>query len=152
LVSNKLTDLNLNFVIPKYLLIGDKISTLFSIENFGKKYSGLYWTYMALKITSFQYGNKEYDFWFYRSAKDIGRVAKLSEKPVQQYIQALIRLGLILAIKNPKKKDFETNPGLKKLFKRNFIRLPNKPIYFFKISNLSEDAIDNSILKNKEVN
>ena len=147
----KLVDITQNFILPKYLLTGDLISKLFSVDNFGKKYAGLYWTYIALKITSFQYGNQVYDFWFYRSAKDIGKIARLSAKQVQRYIQALIRLELILAIKNPGKKNFITNPGLRKLFEGTFKKLPNKPIYFFRISNLSETAIEEAILKAKDV-
>jgi len=43
------------------------------------------------------------------------------------------------------------NPGLKKLFKERFITIPNKPIYFFRISNLSNSAIENAILKAKDI-
>jgi len=144
-------DLTQSFVLPKYLFIGEPISELFSIKNFGKKAGGLYWTYIALKMISLQYGNPDNDFWFYRSAKEIGRIARLSEKPIQHYVQVLIRLGLILAIKNPGPDDYMRNPGLVRLVHDKFKKLPNKPIYFFRISNLSNEAIEKATPKAKEV-
>lgn len=152
MAGNKPIDLKLNYYIPKYLISGEKISNLFSIKNFGKKYSGLYYTFLSLKISSLDYGNKEYDFWFYRSAKNLGALARLSEKQVQRYVQVLIRLKLIIAIKNPKGKDLNANPGLKKLLEENFKQLPNKPIYFFRIVNLSIESIDKAMLIAKDVN
>jgi len=86
------------------------------------------------------------------SAKDIGHIARLSEKQIQRYIQVLIRLELILAIKNPGQKVLNSNPGLYRLFIEKFKKLPNKPIYFFKVLSLSEEKIKEKSLKAKGIN
>lgn len=141
-----------NYILPKYLITGEAITKLFSIDNFGKKYAGLYHTYIALKIISLQFGNPDNAYWFYRSAKDIGHIARLSEKQIQRYIQVLIRLELILAIKNPGKQALKNNPGLKNLFEEKFKKQPNKPIYFFKVLNLSKETITGKISQAKVIN
>ena len=144
-------DITLNYILPKNIF-SKKFNDLFSINNFGKKHSGISWTYIALKIESLRFINKDYDCWFYRSFSDIGETAKLKEDQVGKYIQVLIRLGLILAIKNPKKEDLTKNPGLKQLINSGFKRLPNKHIYFFKVLSTSDKIIEEAKLKAKDVN